>query len=45
MQVAVRLIAVIAVAACCVMPAAAQIAPTPDGWKPEQAKAKADAYG
>lgn len=44
MQVVVRLIAVIAVAACCVMPAAAQIAPTPDGWKPEQAKAKADAY-
>ena len=26
------------------MPAAAQIAPTPDGWKPEQARAKADAY-
>lgn len=34
----------LAVAMCFVTTAGAQIAPTPDGWKPEQAITKTDAY-
>jgi len=44
MRMIVRMATAVAVAVCCAPAASAQIAPTPDAWKPDQAKAKADAY-
>jgi len=44
MHITVRWSAALAAAVCCATSAFAQIAPTPDGWKPEQAIAKSAAW-